>query len=278
MSELKTIVTQETKDLIDAAVERARTAVSSATTSAETAKTKATKARNKYNALLSEETLMEKLFTQSSLSQSEFLKIINAGRQSELSTGVVVTLNNSYGTTNQWVVADVNHDGTSGTVDLVAKNMIQDSTTKAYGGKWGGNNNRYESSPIRNWLTETYITGFSTTIQNALKTMDVKITGGTLQDKIKLLSMAEVGLTQSDWEYAPNVSEGTIYPIFERGTGSTAESKRTKYTANGGYGWYWTRSRIETNSTNVCYITSSGSYAAEPYTTTSGGIVPVIRF
>ena len=144
----------------------------------------------------------ESLLRKTKLTEEEFLEVINAEVQTSLQLGTEITLSNPLGTTDVWVVADVNHDGTIGTVDLVAKNLIQDTTTKAYttNNSYWGSSQAYKDSTIRSWLTGTYITGFSTAIQNALKTMDVITDGSdTVQDKIKLLSMNEVGFSKSDW-------------------------------------------------------------------------------
>ena len=227
------------------------------------------------------EVRLRELLTKKQLTEKEFLGIVDAGIQSELSIGTEITLSNPLGTTNIWVVAGVNHDDTVGTVDLISKNLIQDSTDDAYGGKFGVSQN-YFWSKLYKWLNNVFINGFSIAIQNSLKTMNVKtdIDGSieSTQDKIKLLSMNELGLTNSDWKYVPNTAEGTMYPIFESGNSDSAKAKRKKYKSDGGTGWYWTRSRIVGGSNYVCCADSNGSYSFSYYTNATGGVVAAIRF
>ena len=292
MSELKTIVTQETKDLIDAAVERARTAVSSATTSVEVAETKASEARASYEAILAEEsTLLNTLLSKTSLTEEEFLKVVNAGKQSSLKLNTEITLPNNKGNSNVWLVAGKNHDNTSGTVDLISKNLIQDSTIGAYttnSGYWGSSN-AYTHSYIRQWLTSTFIMGFSTAVQKALKVMEVGTDLSSnsnitiLNDKVKLLSMIELGISKYNEPNLPSNygSEGETYPIFEAGVGDTAKTKRIKYGSTGSVACkYWTRTR-DTNlsgGVGVYTIYSNGNHTVYNCTDNTIGIVPVIRF
>ena len=226
--------------------------------------------------------MVKELLKKTNLTEEEFLEIVNAGMQNELQLETEITLSNPLGTTDVWVVADVNHDGITGTVDLISKNLICDSTANAYttNNSYWGSSQIYRDSTIRSWLTGTYITGFSTAIQNALKTMDVITDGSdTVQDKIKLLSMNEVGFSNSDWGTIPTTVEGTRYPIFEKGDGFSARTKRKKYKANGSTaGWYWTRSRITGYSGNVWGVGSYGSYSGSDYANATGGVVAAVRF
>ena len=261
--------------------------LSTVTTNKNNAETYANKAReyansayNKYEELNAVDSALKK----ETLTESEFLQIVNAGRQASMTTGVVITLPNGLGTTNQWIVAGTNHDGTTGTVDLIAKNLIYNTTADAYstnGGKWGSSQ-IYRDSTIRSWLTGTYITNFSTDIQNALKTMVVKtdIDGSiaATSDKIKLLSMTELGLDYYDWNHIPSTTEGAMYPLFN-GTESTAQTKRIRYQSDGTTKWrYCTRSRDIADNTCVCCIGASGSSSSNTYSSTNLGIVPAIRF
>ena len=261
-----------------------------ASTYATNARTYSTNAYNKYTALKKAEDQINALLAKSSLTESEFLQIVNAGKQASMTTGVIITLPNSLGTTNQWEVADVNHDDTTGTVDLVSKNLIQDSAYTICGGPIGGTNVNptYQDSTIRNWLTNTYITGFSTNIKNALKTMDVRIQDmdydmSTLQDKIKMVSVQEIGLDDDCTDEDIDVwkDEGTIYPIFTYGTSTEANNKRIRNKKDGTAGAYFTRSGFHsTSSSGVSYgVLSDGSYARSAWhTETRYGILLAIRF
>ena len=224
---------------------------------------------------------VEDLLKKDKLTEEEFLKVVNAGLQDKLNLRTEVTLPNSRGTTDVWVVADTNHDNTNGTVDLISKNLICDSTKIAYDENFGPSQ-IYRSSLLRRWLTGAYINGFSTDVQNVLKTMDVVTDENgdivTTRDKIKLLSMNEVGFNSSYWDYISTTAEGTIYPIFEIGDVDSARAKRVKYGADGSINWYWTRSRYTGSSSDVCGVDSSGSYGIGYYTFTTGGVVAAIRF
>lgn len=279
------IISQETKAIIDSALAEAKNYFTLAAEQVQIAETKAVEARASYEVLVEMEGNVDNLITKTSLTENEFLKIVGEGRQAEMTTGTEITLPNSLGTTNVWVVADVNHDNTTGTVDLVAKNLIQDSTTNAYstnGGIWGPTF-IYSNSTIRNWLINTYITGFSSAIQSALKTMNVDNvddTGSnikTTKDKIKLLSCTELRFNPSSM--MPSTAEGSAYPIFSYGTGSAANTKRVKYKADGTTAsWYWTRTRSADAADCVCVSTVGGDFSRFNRTRTDGGIVPVIRF
>lgn len=243
------------------------------------AETKANEARASYETVLAEEVLVESLITKTSLSEVEFLKIVKFGRQSELNIGTIITLPNGRGTTNQWLVADVNHDDTTGTVDLVSRRLIRDKTSEAYttNNSYWGSSQLYADSTIRNWLTETYINGFSTAIQNVLKTMNVVVSDkngypASTNDKIKLLSLVELGYDNIAVSGKPSSEEGTRYPIFN------TFSDRIRYEATGDLGEYWTRTRDTSASTYVFYIENDGSCASTVCQNTTVGIVPVIRF
>ena len=278
----KIIISSSTLDIIDAAFNEVNELASRANEFASIAEQKAIEARARYNELLAQEGSIDHLLQKTSLLESELLLILGESKQASMKVGTEIRLSNSNSKSDVWVVAGVNHDGTSGTVDLVSKHMVQDSTKIAYNGQWGFSN-KYDDSSIRTWLNGTFINGFSTEIQNALKKMEVKTstssTGSTgSYDKIKLLSMTEVGLSDSDFVSIPTLTEGTIYPIFESGNEFNAREKRKKHKVDGTTShWYWTRTRSNNSTSNTCYVNAEGGANGGAYSDTNGGIVPVIR-
>ena len=285
MSENK-IISQETKAVIDTALAEAKNYRDMAYEKVQVAETKAAEARASYEAILAEETtLVNTLLTKTSLTEEEFLKIVNAGKQSSLKLNTRVTLSNSNGKSNLWLVAGINHDGTTDTVDLIAKNMIQNNLTDASIGKLESRQ-PYKETVIYSWLNNTYITGFSTNIKNCLKFMEVDTdidgTIVTTQDKIKLLSMNELGFDTATATNMPTTLEGTMYPIFESGNDDSANTKRIKCKWDGVTPHkYYVRTRINhPTSGSIRYIDSDGSYNStdQSWGFYNHGIVPVIRF
>ena len=163
-----------------------------------------------------------------------------------------------------WKIADFNHDSSGNTVDLIQNNTI-------YNTAFSSSSQTYSSSTARSWLTGTYLPGFSTDVKNKLQTMTVTTDGGNTSDKIKLLSVTEVG--GSGTSYAPT-GEGSQYPIFTASTGSTANNSRVR--TGTGVNW-WLRSRY-TNNTSLAWAVTLTGYL--DYFTCSGtcGLLPTIRF
>lgn len=250
----------------------------------------ASSAYEKYTDLKTEEESYNGLLNKTSLTEAEFLELVNAGGQSKLSLGTEITLPNSYGKTNVWVVIGTNHDNTVGTVDLMSRQVICDETGQVYttdGGVWDPDSQIYEDSTVRKWLNNSFITGFSTNIRNALKVMevstDVKGTIKVTNDKIKLPSMKEVGLDTALFisEYLPPKVkyEGTMYPAFESGDGDSAKAKRIKYDVAGKYGkGYWTRTYGTDSSGYVFYVNFQGGNGRTFYNESDLGMSPIIRF
>lgn len=201
--------------------------------------------------------------TSTAVTESEWLAFINTGGPSQVvKNGDVnaflnkyVKLPNSKTSSYQyWQIADFNHDGTSGTVDLI---QVNNAAGQAF-----GSSNKYGTSSIRTWLNGTYLSGFSTAVQTALKTMSVVTNGSsTTDDKVKLLSGTEAGKSNANMP----TGEGTKYPVtigWKSGVNSY---------------YYWLRSR-NTYDLNFGWLVTASN------TTTQGryydifGVVPVIRF
>ena len=84
--------------------------------------------------------------------------------------GIEVTLPNSVITCQEWVIADVNHDGTSGTVDLFSKYTLE----LRYSGVEFGLNNIYKGSELDARM-ELKCSYFDEDVYNALLNYEVRI-------------------------------------------------------------------------------------------------------
>ena len=147
----------------------------------------------------------------------------------------------------------MNHDGTTGTVDLFPKYLLE-NTTRIFDINTQYYKNSYLS--LRTWLTTTFYNGFTTEVQNAIKVQSFPSNGETLNDKVKCPSLNEIGCRDSSvTPYC--IEEGTIYPIF--GTQQLRPNNLAiyKYTS-GNTMHYWTRSRNTGNSHGVWYVDNSG--------------------
>ena len=164
--------------------------------------------------------------TKMEFTEAEFLSVIADGNQSKMKIGALITLSNQYCDTYE--VIGTNHDSTSGTVDIMSHTQVGNQV-------FNSSSQVYSSSNIRTWINSTYFDAFSSNIQNAAKTMSVVTNtssgNSTTSDKVKLLSMTEIGATSSD---APT-GEGSLYSdVFTPGESSTAIANRWR--AAGTYG------------------------------------------
>lgn len=187
--------------------------------------------------------------------------IINKGEQSTF-RGKKITISNSQTTSySTWIIADFNHDNTSNTCDVVQANTVAKVT-------FSSSTQYYEDSSIRKWLILTYYNGFSTNVKNKLQTMSVASNHKTLNDKVKILSGTEVGISAGDM-----LTEGAQYPIF------TDNNSRKRTGADNSW---WLRSRYTRDTSTAYYIffnTASGQIFAGPGNCVYNyGAVPVLRF
>lgn len=202
--------------------------------------------------------------TATAVTANEWLAFINTGGPAQVvNNGDVNAFLNKYvkipnsqtSSYQYWQIADFNHDGTSGTVDLIQVNNVVSI-------QFDSSSQIYSNSSVRTWLNGTYLSGFSTNVQNALKTMAVVTDGSlTTNDKVKLLSATEANKSAS---FVPN-GEGTKYPV-SIGWKSGADIN-----------YYWLRSRNLDYSGDTCLIRTSGAVFSY-YHNYKYGVVPVIRF
>ena len=222
------------------------------------------------------------------LSEDDFIRIIDDGDQESLSVGTIVHLDNILSQNNLWQVAGINHDGTSGTVDLVSAGVLVPSTMigppptvnkqLAY-----GKTNVYQYSNIREYLIDEYINGFSNKVRSRLKTM--KVTSEThtngirdLEDKIKIPSMNELGIS-NDVCTGLSKKEGPMYPVFISGESDDANEVRIMKNNKNIASAYWTRSSVLNSSGKIVYgIGENGAYFGNDCRYENLGIVSIIRF
>lgn len=204
--------------------------------------------------------------TKMTLTQDEFIAICNQGLQSRMSLGAIITLNNQY--CNQYEVIDVNHEDVANSVDIMAHTQVGNMANDTYD---------YKTSNIRNWINGTYLDMFDYDIKQLMKTMPVITEGTTQEDKAKILSWRELGLTYASG-YMFSTDGGEKYPVFTEGSYSTAILDRWR--GAGGYGsnnYYWLRSRRSDQGTLKWYVNNNGSCSAMSYSS-SNGVLPVMRF
>ena len=206
--------------------------------------------------------------SKTNFTQAEFIAICNAGLQNKFNIGTIINLNNE--TCSTFRVIGVDHDNTSGTVDLMP-------TTQVGNMAFNSSNQYWYSSTIRTWLNSTYIEYFDQDIQNLLVPMSVKTAGTTTSDKVKLLSWRELGLTY-DSSYMDTNDGGEQYSVFTAGAFSTAITDRwiPKGTL-GNASYYWLRSRNTNNSSNVWKVNSGGTCNPNDYSSVYG-VAPALRF
>lgn len=204
--------------------------------------------------------------TKMELTQDEFIAICGRGLQKYMSVGAIIHVNNEY--CNTLEVIDVEHDGVLNSVDVMAHTQVY---------KMGfGTSQNYNTSGVRTWINENYINAFDYEVRELMKVQQV-VTMGTIQnDKAKLLSWREIGITYNS-SYMDSTDGGTKYPIFTAGAYSTTILDRWRGPGNYGSSSYWLRSRSANNSNWVWTVYSSGSCTAPNYTDTIG-VLPVLRF
>lgn len=226
----------------------------------------------------------ESLLNRSRLTEDEFLLIVKSGYQSKLRLTTEITLGNSINPINTWIVAGVNHDHTINTVDLVSAYAIgqtKDLYTENDGAY--GPSQCYENSTVRKWLNTEFIFGFSKNVRDCLRPMVVETTVGNEtvvhNDKVKLLSMNELGLNNNHSEFIPPNKEGVMYPIFSHGDSNYANKERVKITLNNYIcGQYLTRTSHKGVDNLCCTINYIGKFHYCRHDFKNASVVPVIRF
>lgn len=198
---------------------------------------------------------MVDLLFKTKLSEEEFLRVINGDLQDRLKNGTEVTLSNNKGTTDVWLVAGTNHDGT---VDLISKDYVKVSY-------FSGDNLTYEWSECRYWLNDLFIKGFSDAVRHAMKPVLTVEREESLfmikhDDLVKLPSLTEVGMEGGDPTETP-------YPLF-----SSKESRGLSGTE------YWLRDYVPDIEGGLAYYVNAGGGREIGFCESKRAYRPVIRF
>ena len=182
------------------------------------------------------------IVSRDTLTLSDIKYILNNNLVSELLLNKKVLIPNSNSETSVWTIIGINHDGTNNTIDLrseisAIQPMIFDNSTSIY-----------ENSSIRKYLNEEFYNGFSEEVKSMIQTMKVKSNGKILEDKVKLLSMTELGLDDYNREFILK-NEGNPYPVITH----MLKNKENEYVN------HMTRSRDLVDSWYVWRISDNGS-------------------
>ena len=206
---------------------------------------------------------------------------LTSGKIAKDDIGKTVYLSNSGTKCQEWRIADVNHDGTEGMVDLISKYVLLSS-----GRSWGSSSQKpgsYKDSGPFYALQNTVLPYFSKDIKSVMIEFTVDCDGyynrfrpneleyqTTETSKIHIPSITELGYSDGrflDTSYYANyaVKEGTPYPIYDHDSNTNGNALCTCKTSSGGESTYWTRSHLSTNSGNGLfgqyYIKEDGSYS-----------------
>ena len=148
-------------------------------------------------------------------------------------------LSNSAIKCQEWVIADVNHDGTSGTVDLFSKTLLHGPNDGGINfSYYGSETNIYNGSKLDDYAESTVYNGFATEVRNALNYMNVASNGETIQRHVVVPSFTEFG--------GGIIEEGTVYSMYNAYSESRGGTPVWIPFADGGYydnAHYWTRSK-----------------------------------
>ena len=221
------------------------------------------------------------------LTQVNPVAALTSGKIRKSDIGKTVYLSNSFNAACQeWQIADINRDGTIGTVDLVSKYVLHDGSMWSFDDD-GSSIITYRSSKARKTVNDFY-NYFTDQVKNAIKTQQVVSNGSYYEDKVRMPSLTEVGCrcysngtTNGIDNYMP--AEGTIYPIF----GNTQVWKnslaiRNKSGVYNGYAGptsYWVRTVYKDSSR--CYavsIESDGTWSTQYQERSYKFLIGIIRF
>lgn len=202
------------------------------------------------------------------------VQLLTSGLITSDDIGRTVYLSNSTTSCQEWIVIGVNHDNTSGTVDLRSKYIALDRFYKASTDYNSTITIDYNTTGIRNTINSSFYNGFADSIKNAMKIMEVKFYDQNLStpaittynDKVKLPSMTELGIrlwdngstSWSDHKAFQFADEGQVYPYYGTSVGTIGNTiaEWQKYLIkkpNGANDSYFcvTRSSVSNRGTSV---------------------------
>ena len=211
------------------------------------------------------------------LTQVNPIAALTSGKITSAHIGKTVYLSNSAITCQEWVIADVNHDGTSGTVDLFSKTTLTNDFLMTY---YNTNSSIYKDGDLNRYLESTVYNGFVAEVKNTLNNMNVASNGEILQRHVVAPSITEMGNNLGRWQHMV-LEEGNIYPIFS--PACNPNPKNIFKTPNGNGADYWIRTRYGNDETDnyhyaACCIYSNGSADNFNIHNTSCYVIARIRF
>lgn len=133
--------------------------------------------------------------------------------------------------------------------------------------KWSSGTTQLSSSTIHNYLNNTFLNLFDSTIRDVIKQVKIPYctesgSSGTIRSgsnglstKAFLLSGYEIGLTTSDSECIPQ--DGAKLSYFESGSGASAQNKRIAK-LNGSAAVWWLRSPDRVYNVSILNIRDKG--------------------
>lgn len=204
------------------------------------------------------EKLRNKILNHNIISVDDLIWLIDNGYISKDLIGKKVYIYNSFCKTQTWIIIGINHDKTKNTIDLISESLVMDNIIFSI------SSNKYDKSNIRKKINKL-IDGFDISIQDYLMNMDIKTDNYINNDKIKILSMTELGLEDyhSDIvKYEGEPYEYDIIRLFEN---------KDKYI------YYPTRSRKNDKYNNCIWIIWFDKSIEYASTECIFPILPVIR-
>ena len=222
----------------------------------------ATEAQSAYTGGVNSKSLVysSKIDIDKELTKVNPIKALTSGEFTKDDIGKTVYLSNSKYACQEWRIADINHDGAFGTVDLFPKYLIA-SHAMVYNYNTNGIP-YYTKSELRSDLNGNYYSGFADNIQDKIMYQIYTTDDSTICDKIKCPSLNEVGL---NYDYSR--VEGSMYPIFGDSVLATNALAIYKYcetdsNTNPSNTMYWTRSRSLYNSDSVLCVNPKGQVSS----------------
>ena len=200
------------------------------------------------------------------LTQVNPVDALTSGKIKKSDVGKTVYLSNGAALCQEWLIADVNHDGIANTIDLISKYVFV--TNMNYGSNDAQTPCMYEDS-IPHSKMRGYLSYFDKNVVANLCDISVKANGyyhvGSLNEssiqtfKIHMPSITELGYgtgnsLDASYQLRCCVEEGSVYPLFDRNSTSNGNPLCKRTAAAGDSRSYWARS---------CATYLHGSYAIQ---------------
>ena len=215
-------------------------------------------------------------FTKTTFTEAEVETAIRYNAVSNFKVGDILTINNKY--CSQWVVIGKDHDGTTGTIDIMSTVLIW-SGHYSHNGKYGTTSSYYAGY---NAIIKSYYEFDNMIISSACKNINFKVAssltdGTTKTARAKIISCVEMNFTTFDRDMPGygSYKEGEPYTYFARDQHNNSVPQRWIRSGRGvSTSYYWTRSRCD--DTYIWVISSTG-YSDNKKYDTDCGIAPILR-